>query len=408
MSYGFVTMVLLLPIVALATPWIFQEPVDIKAANGPGIFYHLGSGGRMGIAVSAEVVGVAWEDNRDRIPRCYVALIDFNDSRRIIEKQVSGTGSAYEPALLGLNDGQFAVAWEEENGLWVRILTESEMGPATRVDGAVGAHASLAWQSDQGLVVVWSRKDNARYRTWLAFVDLSLGLKKLPIVTKRVPVDVSSSYGEQTYPSAVYTDHGRLVIAWEDRHPGHTVIMAAHQKDRGQFSLPKQINESFWGGRELGFGRGTGAMRVSLASPAGGEVIAVWADKRDFKSGYDVYAAFSLDGGTRFGENEKVQDAFADGIAQWHPNLASDGSNELTVVSWDDDREDTPDVWISWHEGATWSADLDVPGASGDGVQTEPAITLDLRGGLHLAWVERAERDVPSRIRYLYAPRRSQ
>lgn len=108
-------------------PWTFQEPMDVKTANRPGVFYHLGSGGRMGIAVSAELVGVAWEDNRDRIPRCYVALIDYTNSRRVIEKQVSDTGSAYEPALLGLNDGQFAVAWEEESGLWVRILTESEM-----------------------------------------------------------------------------------------------------------------------------------------------------------------------------------------------------------------------------------------------------------------------------------------
>lgn len=398
-------MFLLLPRVLLAAPWAFQAPLDVSTTNGPGIFHHLGSGGRFGVAVSADVAGVAWEDNRDGSSRCYVVVVDPQSGRRMNERQVSDTGSAFEPALLGLNDGRFAVAWEEESKVWVRILTERETGAATRVDEAQGAHVSLAWQPDQRLVAVWSKKDAGRYRTWLAFVDVPQVLKDAPIVTERIAVDLSPSDAEQTYPSAAYSAHGRLVFAWEDRRTGHTTIMAVHQEGPRRFSPPVQVNESFWGGRKLGFGRGTGAMRVSLASVAAGEVVAVWADKRDFRSGYDIYAAFSLEGGKRFGGNEKVQDGFADGVAQWHPSVAFGAAGGLTAVAWDDDREGTPDVWMSWHDGTTWSDNLDIPGASGDGVQVEPAITLDRHGGLHLAWLEKARRDSPSRVRYLYAPR---
>ena len=399
------TLFLLLPLIALSAPWDFHDPLDISTANGPGIFHHLGSGGRFGLALSADIAGVAWEDNRDGVPRCYVALVAPRNGRRITERQVSGNGSAFEPTVSGLDDGRFAVAWEEDSRVWVRLLSESETGPAVRLDDAEGAYVSLAWQSDQGLVAVWSRKDDGQYRIWLAFLDVSRGTTHAPIVTNRMAIDASSSDSAQTHPSAAFDTHGRLVVAWEDRRPGHTIIMAVHQQGPDQFSPPKQINQSFWGGRKLGLGRGTGAMRVSLATLAGGGMVAVWADKRDFRSGYDVYAAFSAHGEAHFGGNEKVQDEFADGVGQWHPSVASSAAEKLTAVVWDDDRDDTQDVWISWHDGNAWSDDFNVPGAYGDGAQVEPAVALDRYSGLHLAWLDKERPDGPSRVRYLYAPR---
>jgi hypothetical protein len=43
-----------------------------------------------------------------------------------------------------------------------------------------------------------------------------------------------------------------------------------------------------------------------------------------------------------------------------------------------------------------------VPGASGTGVQSDPSITMDEAGNLHLAWVEKNTLDGPSQIRYLF------
>ena len=404
MNRCWVAALALLPLVAVASPWVFEQPLEVSTANGPGIFHHLGSSGRFGIASSNDVVGVAWEDNRDGVPRCYLALLD-PEQGGFVEHRVSGDDPAFEPVVTGLGDGRIAIAWEESGGVWVRVLNGRELGPATRLDQAVGAHAALAWQPGSGLVATWARKSEGAYRIWMALLDASRGGAVAPRVIERRAVDAGSLEGEQTYPSVVATANGRLAIAWEDRRHGHTVIMAAQQDESRQFSPPVQINESFWGGRKLGLGRGTGAMRVSLAGLEGGQVIAVWADKRDFRSGYDVYGAFSTGGGEGFGDNEKIQDEFADGVAQWHPSVASGEAPGLLAVAWDDDRDGTSDVWLSWRDGMGWSADLDVPGASGEGFQVEPAITLDQRGGLHLAWVEKAAPDSPSRIRYLHAPR---
>jgi hypothetical protein len=142
-------------------------------------------------------------------------------------------------------------------------------------------------------------------------------------------------------------------------------------------------------------------MRVALASHGRDEVVAVWADKRDFQSGYDVYGGFARGPALSFGPNEKVQDQFGDNVAQWHPAVAANASARV-VAAWDDDRDGSPDVWLSWRGAEGWSDDLAVPGASGPGVQSDPSLALDDAGNLHMAWVEKADLNSPSRIRYLF------
>ena len=169
-----------------------------------------------------------------------------------------------------------------------------------------------------------------------------------------------------------------------------------------KFSFPQQLNESKWRGPEAGLGQGgTGVMRVALASQGRDGVAAVWADKRDFQSGYDVYGSFAVGANVKFGANEKIQDEFGDNFAQWHPAVAANIDGRIAVV-WDDDRDGSPDVWLSWRNADGWSADMAVPGASGSGVQSDPSITMDDAGNLYLAWVEKAELNSPSSIRYVF------
>lgn len=129
----------------------------------------------------------------------------------------------------------------------------------------------------------------------------------------------------------------------------------------------------------------------------------MWADKRNFRSGYDIFAAVHPGGSAGFGADEKVQDSFADLIAQWHPEIAAGriGTRLLVVAVWEDDREGTQDIWLSLRIEEQWSDDMEIPGASGQGVQVEPAVAFDAAGRLHLAWVEKEHIDGPSRIRYL-------
>jgi hypothetical protein len=387
---------LLFPLTATAAPWQFGQPIIVSGGSDDGVFHHLGAGGRSGIAVSDDVVAIVWEDNRSGRPACYATLLDPGTGQAWTEYRISGDADAYEPAAIGVGSRRFAVAWEEGGHVWLRVLGTGGLGEAVRIDRDGGAQAALAWHDEHGLVVAWS---SAERRIWTADIHLN----PRPRILRRSPVEPGALPGSQAYPSAVLLRDGGLLVAWEDRRRGHNAIFVSLRDDATGSSKPVQINESFWGGRKLGYGRGTGAMRVLLAAD-GDEVVAVWADKRNFRSGYDVFAAFADRDTGRFGANQKVQDAFADGAAQWHPVIAA--ATETVVVAWDDDRDGTGDVWLSWLTDSGWSDDLEVPGAAGAGDQSEPALALDRNGGLHLAWLHRGGTGGGgSSIRYLYARR---
>jgi hypothetical protein len=189
------------------------------------------------------------------------------------------------------------------------------------------------------------------------------------------------------------------MLAWEDRRHGHTVIYSSRMEG-GAWNAPFRISQNPTGkaqGTDLG--RGTGAMRPSLAAYDGNSLAAVWLDKRDFLSGYDVYAALSTDDGKTYGKNLKAQDNFGDTYAQWHASAAGNGKGDL-VIAWDDDRDGTPDIWLTWLTSNGFAENVAPAVAAGSGNQTDPVLALDEVGNLHLVWMERDAEGL-SRIRYV-------
>jgi len=69
-------------------------------------------------------------------------------------------------------------------------------------------------------------------------------------------------------------------------------------------------------------------------------------------------------------------------------------------VAWDDDRDDTLDIWLSWPTGKEWSEDYALPGGSGPAIQKNPSIAYDGKGNLHIVWVEQDRMGGATRIRY--------
>jgi hypothetical protein len=385
----------------MAASWDFSPPVDVSRVHGQDIFHHLGSAGRNAIAVTRSgSVAVVWEDNRDGMVRCYLGQRHGEDTN-FEDRLISGEDACYEPAVTAMSDGRVVVAWEEGGSVWARVVAGADVGRPVSVGSQIASQVAITPVSDNELGAVWSQREGSYTRIRMAKIaaENRVGLR----VMHSHAVEKGALEGDQAYPDIVCLEDDRLIVAWEDRRKGHTTILASEGETSLRFSEPRQINESFWGGRALGFGRGTGAMRVSLASSDGKQAIAVWADKRDFRSGYDVYAAVREDDSSGFGVNEKVQDGFADMVAQWHPEVAagSSGMHFPMISAWTDDREGTPDIWLSWRTEGRWSEDMEVPGASGPGVQVEPAIAVDSTGALHLAWVEKDHAGGPSRIRYV-------
>lgn len=387
---------LLLAALALAMPAAAESVIELAAARA-GVFHHLDASGRRALAVAGERVGLVWEDNRDGAPACHFASkttaeTGFREFR-------FGTGECFEPAIAADGADAFLLIWEDETGVQAARAGANGVGAATRLAPA-GGQGAIIRHPEQGVIAVWSAPDGRWRRLWRARLD-DAGDGGL-IARAAAPVDPQPARDDQAYPTlAVAGPERHLVLVWEDRRPGHTVIFASRSADAAAWSAPARVSRNPTGAQPGGLGRGTGAMRPAIAA-FGARLAVVWLDKRDFLSGYDVYAAFSDDGGASFGDDLKVQDSFGDAIAQWHAAVAGNPRGDLRVV-WSDDRDGNADLWLNRPAGTAFGDDFTLPEVSGPAHQADPAIALDDAGNLHLAWLER-DAGGATRLRYLRRP----
>ena len=369
--------------------WHFDKAVDV--AGPVKAFHHLSASGRKSLAVSGQLVALTWEDDHTGTPRCYLALKGPNEPAFITREL--GEGECYDPAVTALDSGRFAAIWEDTRGVSAARIDASGIGPALRLAES-GGHGNLAWHSKSGLWAAWSPPEGRFRRIQLARIDLDTDKPRL-IETQ--PADPSPAKDDQMYPVLINIASG-LALAWEDRRHGHTVIYSS-RLESDAWNVPFRISQNPTGkaqGTDLG--RGTGAMRPSLAAYGDNNIAAVWLDKRDFLSGYDVYAALSTDGGKTYGKNQKAQDSFGDTYAQWHASAAGNRKGDL-VIAWDDDRDGTSDIWLTWLTPNGFAENVSPAVAAGSGNQNDPVLALDEVGNLHLAWIERNAEGI-SRIRY--------
>jgi hypothetical protein len=380
-----------------AQPWDFSQVLDVAQTRGTGVFHHLESSGRRNIAVSGETVAVAWEDDHEGTPRVYLARKGFDGAQFGAAFRISGNGEAYEPSLAALEGDRFAVAWEEDGRIYTRVIDALRQGPAVRLSDSEASQVNVSVHGDRVYVLRSQREGRfSRIHLHVLRIDSALELAS----EADCAIDPAPLKDEQFYPASAVTAN-ELVAAWEDRRPGHTIIMAsvANLDDICAFQPPVRISEPR-PGAESSYGKGHGVSRVALSGFARSDLLAVWADKRKYWEGYDIYAAGYLGGG-RFGPNISVQDEFGDFARQWHAAVAGNADGRL-VVAWDDEREGNSDVMLSWSEDGEWSEDLELPNASGAGQQTHPSIVMDAEGNLHVAWIERAETNGPTRVRYQF------
>ncbi len=381
-------------LLALVSATALAEPIDVAPA---GAWHHLDASGRQSLALAGDRVALVWEDSRDGMPRCYLGLKTLADTA--FHEYPLGRGECFEPSVTALDGERFLLAWEDASGINAALATGA--GPAAPVRLGPGAHASVAAHPSLGALIAWNAPEGRWQRVWRASLRPdgdTLRAGKAEAADARPPVD------DQTYPALAANESGFL-LAWEDRRHGHTVIYASRSREGRDWSAPKRLSGNPTGKAQGDLGRGTGAMRPAVASFAG-RFAATWLDKRDFLSGYDVYAA--LGEGDGFAKDGKAQDSFGDAIAQWHAAIAGNPRGDL-LIAWDDDRDGSSDIWLTRRTASGYSDNFTFPETSGPTRQTDPAIALDAAGNLHLAWIERAaegESNGPTRLRYWMAPSR--
>jgi hypothetical protein len=392
---------LLLSSPVAANDWTFGQPMAVTTVQGEGIFHHLDSAGRRNIAVAGKTVAISWEDNRDNTPAIYFAHKSRTAGAFSTALRISGKNDAYEPSLVALDATRFALAWEEAGQIHLRLTDREQLGPVLVLEDLNAGQASLGVRDNRLWLVYAAADQSTRYRRIYSRQLTANGLTLSPGAP--CTVDSAPLKQAQLYPTVVPLP-ASTVVSWEDRRFGHTVIMAAENPQPGQcsFKPPQRISEPTPGPRPP-YGKGHGVTRVAMSAYGQQHILAAWADKRNFREGYDIYAShYPAEGETLFGPNQKVQDAFGGVAQQWHPTVAGH-SNGTLAVAWDDDRDGQASILLSVYGEGEWSDDMSVPGASGEAVQNHPTLTLDSDGNLHLAWVERDTVDGPTRLRYLFA-----
>jgi hypothetical protein len=372
-----------------------ETPIDVVAGKA-GVFIHLDASGRKNLAVSAGTVAIVWEDNRSGAPRCHLGVKTADAG--VFREYPLGRGECFEPAVSALDGGRFLLAWEDESGVNAALANKYGPGPATRLADS-GGQATTAWHPTLGAAAAWSGSDGRWRRIWRAPLAIEGNALKPSAIQ---PADAAPAADDQLFPTLAAPDQG-FALAWEDRRHGHTVIYGTRSGDGQSWSTPTRVSGNPTGKAQGDLGRGTGAMRPALAA-FGGRLAAAWLDKRDFLSGYDVYAALSDDGGARFAKDAKAQDSFGDAIAQWHVAAAGNRRGDL-AIAFDDERDGTADVWLTPLTASGHGENFTLPAASGPGRQSDPAIALDEAGNLHLAWIDQ-DGEGATRLRYVATPPR--
>ncbi|HEY5603564.1 MAG TPA: hypothetical protein VIM41_10675 [Gammaproteobacteria bacterium] len=370
---------------ALADPLRFETPLSVTAVSA-GVFLHLDSSGRRSVAISGAVAAVVWEDNRSGKPAIYIAYRVQDKSGFTPSEKISMQSSAYEPVITALGAQRFLVAWEEDERLWLRVVSPSKKGEVIVIGQAPAKQISIAAGTNGKIGAVWSQ--GQQRNAYVYYGELQVAAYAIEVVSPRL-VDDSKDKNVQLYPALAFSQSGHAV-AWEDRRHGNTRIFAAFAP-KGQPFLPYQQLNELESSPNPDLGKGSGAMRPVLASDGKQAIIAAWMDKRNWRSGYDVYAAVSENGGASFAKNEQAQDEFGENVPQWHASAALRETDGLGAVAWDDTRNENSDVFYSLRKQGEWSEDYELPGAAGPGRQSHPAIVFDGQGSMHAVWLNHEE-----------------
>ena len=391
----------LLPVHAVAELWQFDPAMDVMAAADAQtrFFHHLDSSGRRNLAATAAGVALTWEDDRDGVPRIYLGFKAIDEPGFGVEARISGEGEAYEPSIIALGEQRFLVAWEEAGQVIVRSVIINGgvgLGKPLQLSEASGAQVNLI-PGPSGAFALWSERGERFGRIRLA--RLSEDEQGVVKAGDACYVDPQPPTDEQLYPSGVLAGED-LVVAWEDRRPKHTIIMAASAGIEAPCRFTPASRISYKPEKNsLPYGTGHGVSRVAVGHFADNSAFAAWADKRSFRDGYDIWGAVYTADKQTFAANEKVQDDFS-GLSKQRHACVDGLSDGMLLVVWSDEREGHADLMLSWRDAGEWSDDWPIPVASGKGHQSNPSIALDSEGNLHVAWIERETVGGVTRLKY--------
>jgi len=380
----FLILLLILPAQILPQSFDFSEAIPVVESRKKNVFFHLDSSGRKNIAVSRKYTAAVWEDNSSGTSQVYAAFKE-NDKKQFYKPVQLSTNESFEPVIAAFGEDSFLSAWEENEFVHVCLIQYRKKNKCFFIGEKGSSQPSLGPGEILRSNLVWTTREKDHSRIYHASVREYQG--KLGF-TESFAVEKGTLKGRQAYP-AVSEGKGRIMVVWEDQRNGHTAIYSSESSANGIFSTPVIVNEIIKKSQAYGEAQGT-ARPVVEYDASKNQFIAVWLDKREFHTGYEVYGAFHDATNAKWNRNFKIQDPFGDGVPQWHSTLTVDLSGKA-VSFWDDTREGNSDIWYSYFSDQNASEDFTHPTFSGKRNQTSPSAAVDSNGNIHLIYLERDE-----------------
>jgi len=191
--------------------------------------------------------------------------------------------------------------------------------------------------------------------------------------------DTELSTYEQYHPSIAVDANGNIYVAWEDWRNDNPDIYFTKSLDGGTSFEPNIRVDDT--GSSASF-----QTYSSIAVDANGNIYVVWEDLGNFLD-YDIYFAKSTDGGISFESNVRVNDDNSTVTFGAFPTIAVDINGNIYVV-WQDRRNDgSSHIYFakSTDGGIYFEPNIRVDDSSHSG-QGKPSIAVDANGNIYVAW----------------------
>lgn len=295
-------------------------------------------------------------------------------------------GNHYEPRAVSTDNGNTIVVWQDDrdgNGLqqiYARAFDED--GNALFGERVVNTIASgeqrypaLAADRDGNFVVAWEDDNdgNGSYQIYARGFNAD-GSERFPAMTVN-----STSNGQQLRPAVAMDDNGRFVVTWEDDQDGngyYQILARGFYADGSQRFTDRTVNSASVGQQ----------FRPAIAMAPSGEFVVAWEDDQNNDGKFKIMGrGFTANGGAR------IADFTVNSVATGHqeyPAIAMDSSGRF-VVAWQDDADDNGYFQIRARgfnaNGTQRMADFTVNSVAA-GQQLWPAIAMDDSGRFVVAW----------------------
>jgi len=353
----------------------------------------------------------------------------------------STTGNQANPYLTTTARGDIVVVWQDARSGYEDLYS------ARSVDGGLSFEANdrvddstrlsskqldpSAAASHRGIVyVVW--QDNRRYQyDFDIYFSISRNNAASFDPNKKAD-DSNTSISWQERPAIAVSEYGTIVVAWTDDRSGALRIRKTTSITRGSsFSPTSELDmsrglanpqtgvsltanddtffaaflenvggaphayvcisdddgETFGSSARLDASGTPGSIQrnIALAPMPKGGAVAVWEDNRN--GDWDIYGRFISQSGAPLGTDVLISDG-SRRTWQCHPAVVADPTGNV-IVSWDDDRQGSTDIRLSYKRAdeSYFAQSVLVASADSDNMFQKPTMGSGVEDGcVYIAW----------------------